>query len=51
MNIGQPHHAVILVLKRGDDEMSDVQREVRRYLNVVDPRARAGTVPQVTLGR
>jgi hypothetical protein len=37
VDISQPHHVVILVLKRGDGEMSDVQREVHRYLNVVDP--------------
>jgi hypothetical protein len=51
VNIIQPHHVVILVLKRGDGEMSDVQREVHRYLNVVDPQARPGTVPLADLGR
>ena len=41
MNISQPHHVVILALKKEDDEMSNVQREVRRYLNAVDPLARS----------
>jgi hypothetical protein len=37
--------------QEGDDEMSDVQREVPRYLNAVGPRVRAGTVSLAAIGR
>ena len=37
--------------QEGDDEMSDIQREVPRYLNAVDPRVRTGTVPLAAVGR
>jgi hypothetical protein len=51
VNTSRLHYAVILVLKREDGERSFVQREVRRCLNVADPRARPETVPLADLGR